>query len=543
MNVSSRPGFYGKMPARGDFVSRRVASDFMGPWDAWLQAGLAASRQALGGEWLEVYLTSPIWRFALAPGCCGEQGQAGVMMPSVDRVGRYFPLAAVLPLGAGAISLACAVELDAWYSQVEELLLTTLAETPVELEEFDGRLAELLPRPRSAAAFADAAPSAERVGMLDGSGAAPRHFGVSAGASLHEVLETLGGEALERQGWRAFWWTQGSERVRPCFLMAHKLPAGQPFAAMLDGGFRRHGWVSKLTDEEPPHDEQEQRGEHEQRGEYEQRREDEQRTEDEQRREPNRYCEPPQLREPAQPAERVPHNDLTQPRTRRLVTRSAAVTDVGKRRERNEDAYACRDDLGVWLVADGLGGHQAGEIASRMVTSTLRGLSAGSSLPDRIEQLVRALGVVNGCLQVLAERDPAVTLAGSTVVALLIESSAAAVMWAGDSRLYRFRDGVLQPLTRDHSEAVEGSGNHVITRAVGGPEALEVEIEHAEVREGDRFLLCTDGLYGEVGETEIAAALSGPAPGVACEDLKRAALKGEARDNLTAVVVFAGWTA
>jgi protein phosphatase len=175
-----------------------------------------------------------------------------------------------------------------------------------------------------------------------------------------------------------------------------------------------------------------------------------------------------------------------------------------------------------------------------MVTSTLRGLRAGSGLPDRIDQLVRALGVVNGCLQVLAERDPSVTLAGSTVVALLVEGSSAAMIWAGDSRLYRLRNGALKQLTRDHSEVAEGSGNHVITRAVGGPEALEVEIEHAEVRDGDRFLLCTDGLYGEVREAEIAAALSRPEPALACDDLKRAALSGEARDNLTALVVHVG---
>ncbi|HEX5419136.1 MAG TPA: type VI secretion system-associated protein TagF [Gammaproteobacteria bacterium] len=508
--MSRSPGFYGKMPARGDFVSRRVASDFVACWDAWLQEGLTASRGALGDEWLEVYLTSPIWRFALAPGCCGEQGQAGVVMPSVDKVGRYFPLVAAVPLGAHAVSLACAVELDDWYSEVEELLLTTLAETPLELEELDERLAALLPRWPAALppCGADRTGSAE----LGHDRPPPRHLAVPDGATLRAVLAPLGGEALERQGWRSFWWTQGSERVRPCLLMSPSLPPGEPFAAMLDGDFERHGWTSSALNDE--------------------------------------LTAPEGVAPEAEPGgdeaptpEPLLQSDITQPRGRRLGTRSAAMTDVGKRRERNEDAYACRDDLGVWLVADGLGGHQAGEIASRMVASTLRGLGANGGLRQHIEQLVRALGVVNGCLQVLAERDPAVTLAGSTVVALLVEGSAAAVIWAGDSRLYRLRDGALQQLTRDHSELVEGSGNHVITRAVGGPDALEVEIERAEVREGDRFLLCTDGLYGEVSEAEMAAALSRPDPGQACGDLKRAALSGEARDNLTAVVVHVGGAA
>src|SRR5690606_10627892 len=99
---SHEPGFYGKLPSRGDFVSRRLAQDFVGHWDAWLQQGLAASQAALGERWLDVYLTSPIWRFAVAPGLIAEAGYVGVLVPSVDRVGRYFPLTAALALPPGA---------------------------------------------------------------------------------------------------------------------------------------------------------------------------------------------------------------------------------------------------------------------------------------------------------------------------------------------------------------------------------------------------------------------------------------------------------
>ncbi|HEX7968785.1 MAG TPA: type VI secretion system-associated protein TagF, partial [Stellaceae bacterium] len=87
-----RLGFFGKVPARGDFVSRRLVRDFTEPWDGWLQDALAMSAQQLAEAWLSTYLTAPIWRFLLSSGVCGEMPMLGVVMPSVDRVGRYFPL-------------------------------------------------------------------------------------------------------------------------------------------------------------------------------------------------------------------------------------------------------------------------------------------------------------------------------------------------------------------------------------------------------------------------------------------------------------------
>ena len=91
-------GWYGKLPCLGDFASRRLDAEFITPWDAWLQRCIATSRQQLGEQWLDIYLTSPMWRFILAPGICGERACAGVLLPSVDKVGRYFPLTFALPL-------------------------------------------------------------------------------------------------------------------------------------------------------------------------------------------------------------------------------------------------------------------------------------------------------------------------------------------------------------------------------------------------------------------------------------------------------------
>src|SRR5260370_19714540 len=86
------PGFFGKLPSHGDFVSRRLPPAIIAVWEAWLDAGLERSRELLGQGWLEGYLSIPIWRFAVSAGCCGDPSVAGVLMPSLDRVGRYYPL-------------------------------------------------------------------------------------------------------------------------------------------------------------------------------------------------------------------------------------------------------------------------------------------------------------------------------------------------------------------------------------------------------------------------------------------------------------------
>lgn len=98
-------GFYGKVATHGDFVSRRLPRSFLDPWDHWLQDCLRYSQEQLGADWLDVYLTSPVWRFALAPGVCGDGAWTGVLIPGVDRVGRYFPLTVAAPLPRGAITL------------------------------------------------------------------------------------------------------------------------------------------------------------------------------------------------------------------------------------------------------------------------------------------------------------------------------------------------------------------------------------------------------------------------------------------------------
>lgn len=132
------PGFFGKVATHGDFVSRRLPAGALMAWDTWLQAALRCSRGQLGDSWLDAYLAAPMWRFMLAPGVCGTAAWTGVLMPSVDRVGRHFPLTV-----AAALPAAVALH-DSWYDAVEALALSALAPGFV-LDDFDAALLALDP--------------------------------------------------------------------------------------------------------------------------------------------------------------------------------------------------------------------------------------------------------------------------------------------------------------------------------------------------------------------------------------------------------------
>ena len=132
------PGFYGKLPSHGDFVRRRLTGSFVDLWDSWLQSAVAQSKEQLGANWLEIYLGSPLWRFIFTPGVCGPDMLAGVLMPSVDRAGRYFPLTMAVSLPEAVNPLRLATEYDDWFGRAESILLTALDDSVhFELDEFD----------------------------------------------------------------------------------------------------------------------------------------------------------------------------------------------------------------------------------------------------------------------------------------------------------------------------------------------------------------------------------------------------------------------
>ncbi len=233
-------------------------------------------------------------------------------------------------------------------------------------------------------------------------------------------------------------------------------------------------------------------------------------------------------------------------RPSRLALQASGRTDAGRIRPGNEDSFALLGDRRLFLVADGMGGHRAGEVASRLAIETVAGqaerqdIDALAGDPLAAEHfLARAFRAANEAVAAEAARDEARRNMGTTLLAALLPGSHLHTAHLGDSRCYLMASGRLQQVTTDHSGAPELP--NVLTRAVGIGPAGDPEYHCLPIRKGDRILLCTDGLWNMVGDAAIAAILAAAAtPDAACEHLVEAANRAGGRDNITVVCIFVG---
>ena len=230
---------------------------------------------------------------------------------------------------------------------------------------------------------------------------------------------------------------------------------------------------------------------------------------------------------------------------------SAAATSRGHVRPENEDTYLIDGLHGLWAVADGMGGHQQGSLASQLVAESLLGISVEDELESRLEQAARALQVVNFHLSCERTLTNPQQIMGSTVMALVAQSGRAACIWAGDCRCYLLRRGVLFQISEDHSlvqqwvnakrltteEAIQHPQSNIVTRAIGVSRELILESAEFDLYSGDMLLLCTDGLYRVLSTRVIIRSLGMSEPEKAVQSLMQHALAGMAKDNVTAVVV------
>jgi protein phosphatase len=230
---------------------------------------------------------------------------------------------------------------------------------------------------------------------------------------------------------------------------------------------------------------------------------------------------------------------------------SAGVTNPGRVRTHNEDAFLDAPDRRLWVVADGMGGHSAGDVASAMIVERMGKLAPDADMANFVEQVDRELSAVNDDLRKHAQ-ERNVSLIGATVVAMLGGKDFTAICWAGDSRVYRFHEGALKQMSRDHSTAQElmdtgqftaaqlagkQQGN-TITRAVGGEPKLFLDWVLAGYQAGTQFLLCSDGLTKEVPEPKIEEEFKkNLPPKELAETLVQAAIAAGGRDNVTVLVV------
>jgi serine/threonine protein phosphatase PrpC len=226
-----------------------------------------------------------------------------------------------------------------------------------------------------------------------------------------------------------------------------------------------------------------------------------------------------------------------------------ALTHVGRVRSVNEDSILALPDQRIWVVSDGMGGHTAGDFASQAVVEAVASVPADLPAADRMQAVRAAIARAHSVIRAEAERRD--TTVGATVVALMLADEHFVAFWAGDSRLYRFRDGGIELLTTDHSVVADlvTSGemtwdevealpqSNAITRAAGVGETLTLDKIRGDILSGDRFLLCSDGLNKYAGFEALRRAVTGAPIETVSEKLVQMALDGGGGDNISVIVV------
>ncbi|MDQ7090125.1 MAG: type VI secretion system-associated protein TagF [Methylococcales bacterium] len=459
------PGFYGKLPILDDFIFQHLPNEFVEPWANWLQHSIAASKQTLGVNWLDIYLACPIWRFALTPGLCGETGWMGVIIPSVDKKGGYFPLTLALPVPVKNDDPVLLSLNNTCYLELEKIALTA-RENKLDVASIEQLLINISTVSVST--------------LLTKTRKHKKHTPFSPAHSL--------------------WSIQSSDNNQNESLIFKGFPPVTEFSNLLRCRWSKERKLVKAQNKS------------------------------------NNPQEKLHLFNQKYPSNRITVGNDT-PKNNRW--QSYAETDKGNRRHYNQDAFLDRPDLGLWVVADGMGGHLAGDVASRMIIHQMNALVFNDDFNARIELTQQCLQKVNQTLRYFAKKLFAGQTIGSTVIALLSDGENFAYIWAGDSRVYRLRDQKLEQLSQDHSDESSSFAkkSHVITRAVGAFNTLELDLSLVKGRSGDKFLLCSDGLDNEVFSHEIEHALNNNNYQGSVDRLIKLTLAREAKDNVTVLVV------
>lgn len=230
---------------------------------------------------------------------------------------------------------------------------------------------------------------------------------------------------------------------------------------------------------------------------------------------------------------------------------SEGRSDVGRVRDLNEDSFLMRPDIGVWVVADGMGGHDAGDFASQTLVAELNQLSEPESAPELLSAIESRVIDANQTLRKAAASRGENAVIGCTMASLVIYKGAYACVWSGDSRIYRVRGGQIEQLSRDHTEAQElvergmltpdeakrWPRKNVITRAIGVFDAPELEMVQGRLEDGDVYVICSDGLTEHVADHEILTVAGRRPLARICDELIELTLQRGAKDNVTVIAV------
>jgi type VI secretion system protein ImpM len=478
MPSTASVGFFGKLPCNGDFLQRRVPQAFLDVWDPWLQECVHASRETLQEGWLPAYLTSPVWRFVLPEAICGSGAYAGILAPSVDRVGRYFPMTIVTQVDVDANPLDLAIERRPWFDALESLLVTALGESEIDLEWFDAQVIEYTH-------FLD--------GGLDPSGPALKDLfqrsqfpkqgeywrtPLASAASLQAAVNAFTYRELSAQLRPAsVWWSEGSGSAAPAWLSLRGLPAPDRFAALLNGQWAQQGWQDlgelPITREISVHVES----------------------------------------ESASQATMVDSIPLAQPRVTVPEVQLSAI-------ESNRAAFIIRPELGLWAVA--ATDRDLDPTAVRMIADALQQLTAAPSLSALVEAVRLTLTEVHRNLSRLAVRDVQRIDAWANVVTLLSSGTECAFLSAGKVQKFCVRARALQAVDdaqdiEDAPSPAPGSLMDLLTesvnsRGLGTSNFQGFRTHYERLLREDHWILCARPLLGDLAVSRLAAAAASAMP-------------------------------
>jgi len=232
MGFEQQCGVYGKLPMHGDFVHRNLPTTFITPWDEWLQRYIASSKEQMGEAWLDTYLTSPIWRFVLSAGVIDKQHWAGIMLPSVDQVGRYYPFSVVMPLKPELNPIEFISHQSPWFESIEALALSALEEQ-ISVDDLADEVNNINIDFTLNHTKRGQQPDTHSVQMNRVLG---ENFPISVYACLLDSI------MLKTMNCYSIWATSGSEKVLPCFVTVKNMPAANQLPAMMDGEWAYWGW-------------------------------------------------------------------------------------------------------------------------------------------------------------------------------------------------------------------------------------------------------------------------------------------------------------
>ncbi|WP_192022877.1 type VI secretion system-associated protein TagF [Shewanella sp. WPAGA9] len=230
MSVESlmRLGYCGKVPSKGDFLQENLDIDFFKNWNEWLQAVIAVSKEQSGNEWLDYYLTSPVWHFSLSAGVCCEQAVVGTLIPSVDNVGRHYPFTLA---GFHQQAAVCGWHENEWSTQFEAQILQVL-EDDINLETWLNDVSGqqyTVPVAALCSSQSESSDITKKAWVIQGSNA----------PHILSLLDQQYRKQFERY---SIWWTEGSSEVEACMIITEGLPQISQFVSMLSGQWIQRGW-------------------------------------------------------------------------------------------------------------------------------------------------------------------------------------------------------------------------------------------------------------------------------------------------------------